>query len=61
VHWGLVDPSKHCDDERDQERQFSNTIDIIERRIDALLAHDIDSLRGRDLIAVLKQIATQIC
>ena len=60
VHWGLVDPSKQCDDEAVQKRQFSNTIDIIERRIDALMEHDIESLKGPDLTNVLEQIATQI-
>jgi len=60
VHWGLSDPSKSIDDEAEQQRRFGDTIGVIERRIEALLEHDLDGLKGHDLNTVLRQIATQI-
>ncbi len=60
VHWGLADPSKSIGVADEQQRRFSDTIEVIQRRIEALLEHDVENLKGHDLSSVLSQIATQI-
>ena len=64
VFWGLTDPSKidpsvaGTDDA--QRASFNNTIDILTRRINALLESDMASLHGDLLKNKLEQIATEI-
>jgi len=64
VFWGLTDPSKiepavaGTDDV--QRASFNNTIDILTRRINALLESDMASLHGDLLKNKLEQIATEI-
>ncbi len=60
VLWGLADPSKNVGDECEQRALFNNTIDILSRRIKALLEPDKTALRGDALQAELRQIAVQI-
>lgn len=60
VHWGLADPSKSIGVANQQKQRFGDTIDVIQRRIKALLEHDVENLKGHDLGSVLRQIATQI-
>jgi len=60
VHWGLVDPSTDHGSEADQRAAFNNTIDILDRRIEALLASGIGLEDRTALKTTLSQIATQI-
>jgi arsenate reductase len=60
VHWGLSDPSKEAIDDGRQRLSFDRTINILERRIRALVEADPASLAGDGLSQTLSQIATQI-
>lgn len=65
AHWGLADPSrvdslKDSVGEVDQCALFNNTIDILSRRIKALIESEITSLAGEPLKNRLHQIAAQI-
>ena len=59
VHWGLDDPSKHQGNIEEQRRRFYHTIDIIEQRIQKLLAflqHNAEPNKHQ-LQQILDQIA----
>ncbi|MFT6407292.1 MAG: arsenate reductase [Arenicella sp.] len=60
VHWSLSDPSKEGVSEAEQRALFDATMNILERRIRALLATDCESLSGDALRHTLSQIAAQI-
>ena len=59
VYWGLSDPSVAATDDA-QRASFNNTIDILTRRINALLESNMASLHGDILKNKLDQIATEI-
>lgn len=60
VHWGLADPSKSGFDEAGQDALFNKTIEILERRVRALLESDRSSFDHQSLELRLRQIAAQI-
>lgn len=64
VHWGLQDPSRNAGSEDKQRDSFNRTMDIIERRINALLEaqskNKTQTLSGANLSHVLTTIAQQI-
>lgn len=61
VHWGLSDPSAIDTMGDDSEREsFNKTINILERRIRALLDSDVNVSDREALRATLSQIAVNI-
>ena len=60
VNWALEDPSKNNDDEKQQKDAFYNTMDIIERRIEAVLELDHKTLNPDQLKTAFNEIAQQI-
>ena len=60
VNWALKDPSKDNSDEATQKAAFYHTMDVIERRINALLALDKSSLDNGQLKSALARIASEI-
>lgn len=60
VHWGLADPSKADVGQAAQRALFNNTIEVLERRIKALLKVDLATLDGVSLQNKLRQIAAEI-
>jgi len=60
VHWGLEDPSKKSGSEVELRESFNVTIDVIKRRVQALLDEDLDSLKGAALKDKLVLIAQQV-
>lgn len=60
VHWGLEDPSKKTGTEAELRQSFNATIDIIKRRIQALLDADLDLLNTPQLNNKLVLIAKEI-
>ena len=60
VHWGLSDPSGGELPEQDRAEKFEATIDILQRRIMAIMADDTSELRGEALHNKLNEIASQI-
>ncbi len=60
VHWGLEDPSKKSGSEAELRESFNVTIDVIKRRVQALLDEDLDSLKGAALKDKLVLIAQQV-
>jgi len=60
VNWALEDPSKNGDDERLQKDAFYKTMDIIERRIKAVLELQTHDLSRAQLKQEFATIAEQI-
>ncbi len=60
VHWGLSDPSGGDVAEHERDQHFTNTIEVLEQRIQALMSEDNLGLRGAALQAKLTDIAEQI-
>lgn len=60
VHWGLNDPSKLGADENQSRAAFNTTIDILERRINHLLEHNLDELSGANLATTLEKVAATV-
>jgi len=60
VNWALEDPSKNNDDKKQQKDAFYNTMDIIERRIEAVLELDHKALNPDQLKTAFNEIAQQI-
>ena len=58
AHWGLPDPSK-IDDTAQQDAAFAKVIDVIERRIKQLLAHDPATLSADALQSLLERIGDE--
>ena len=60
VNWALEDPSKNSDNERLQKDAFYKTMDIIERRIKAVLelqTHDLSKAQLKnEFVAIAEQI-----
>lgn len=60
VHWGLADPSAGTLTESERTARFVATIDILKRRIEALIQDGNDELRGAALAQTLTDIAQRI-
>ena len=60
VLWGLADPSREQANDSDQAAMFAQTIDILTRRIEAVLQPHTVNLRGEALQTALRQIAIEI-
>jgi arsenate reductase (thioredoxin) len=60
VHWGLPDPSRVDGTEDEVRDAFFKVIDILERRIRALVERECDRLRGAELAQVLETLAKEI-
>lgn len=60
VHWGLSDPSGGDLSEQERAEKFEATINLLERRIMAIMDDDNHSLRGPELQNKLNAIASQI-
>jgi len=60
VNWALQDPSKNSTNEQQQKDAFYNTMDIVERRIQAVLKLDHDALSPEKLKTAFTNIAQQI-
>lgn len=58
AHWGLADPS-HFDLPEDQKlKAFLDTVDHINRRLDALFTLDVGKLTRSELIAEINKISS---
>ncbi len=60
VHWGLKDPSVGDASKEQQEDQFLSTIELLQRRIEALLEDGNLHLRGNALGQKLANIAQTV-
>ncbi len=60
INWALKDPSKDNKDEQDQKDAFYNTMDIIERRIKAVLKLNLQNLSQTQIKEQFASIAEQI-
>jgi len=60
INWALTDPSKNSDDEKKQKEAFYQTIDIIERRIKAVLEVETSKLSKQELKNEFLDIAKRI-
>lgn len=60
VNWALKDPSKDNKDEQGQKDAFYNTMDIIERRIKAVLKLNLQNLSQTQIKEQFASIAEQI-
>lgn len=62
VHWGLADPSKISGTQQQLRDSFNSTINLIERRIQALLesTSDLDTLDNKGRRIILSDIAKEI-
>ncbi len=59
LHWGLKDPSKVQGSEQDVKAGFLICMEIIEQRVNAMLALDLENLKGVDLKAALINLGAQ--
>ena len=59
-HWGLSDPSKLVGSEAEIEQAFYAVMNIIERRVQALLAVDFEQMDKEQLQQQLKRIAAEV-
>lgn len=57
AHWGLSDPSHLEVDKEEKMQAFMNTVEHINRRLDALFKLDVDELSRSQLIAAINQIS----
>lgn len=60
VNWALTDPSKNNTDQQQQKDAFFNTMDIIERRIKAVLELKHQTLSSDQLKSAFDNIGQQI-
>jgi len=59
LHWGLKDPSKVQGSEQDIKAEFLVCMEKIEQRVNAMLALDLDNLKGAALKAALINLGAQ--
>lgn len=59
LHWGLEDPSKVQGSEAEIKQAFVTCMDEIERRVKAMLALDLENLKGEALRTALVQLGAQ--
>jgi len=59
LHWGLADPSKVQGSEAEIKQAFLTCMSEIERRVDAMLALDLENLKGDALKAALVKLGAQ--
>jgi len=59
LHWGLEDPSKVQGTEEEIKAEFLKCMQLIETRMQAILALDLDNLKGDELKAELLQLGAQ--
>lgn len=59
LHWGLEDPSKVQGTEQEIKQAFLTCMAEIERRVKAILALDLDNLKGDELKAALINLGAQ--
>lgn len=58
INWGLSDPSRDAGSEQQIRQAFHDTMDIIEARIQQLLAQDLENMNQQSLSAALEAAAT---
>lgn len=59
LHWGLEDPSKVQGTEEEIKAEFLKCMALIEERMQAILALDLDNLAGEELKAQLLKLGAQ--
>ena len=59
LHWGLEDPSKVQGTEAEIKAEFLKCMALIEERMQAILALDLDNLKGEALKAELLKLGAQ--
>lgn len=60
VHWGLPDPSKLQGYEDEIKKAFFSVMDTIEKRVQRMLALDLDNMKDEQLALALNDIAREI-